>query len=68
MNATILNGAKIGNNCIIGANALVTQNKEIPPNSLVLGVPGKVVRELTEEEIKSIKENAVNYIKLSKDL
>jgi len=68
MNATILNGAKIGNNCIIGANALVTQNKEIPPNSLVLGVPGKVVRELTEEEIKSIRENAVNYIKLSKDL
>lgn len=68
MNATILNGAKIGNNCIIGANALITQNKEIPPNSLVLGVPGKVVRELTEEEIKSIRENAVNYIKLSKDL
>ncbi|EHP86468.1 gamma carbonic anhydrase family protein [Methanotorris formicicus] len=66
MNATILNGAKIGDNCIIGANALVTQNKEIPPNSLVLGVPGKVVRELSEEEIKSIKENALRYIDLAK--
>ena len=68
MNATILNGAKIGENCIIGANALVTQNKKIPPNSLVLGVPGRVVRELTEEEIRSIKENALRYVKLSETL
>jgi len=68
MNATILNGAKIGDNCIIGANALITQNKEIPPNSLVLGVPGKVVRELSEEEIKSIKENALRYIDLAKKI
>ncbi|CAB3289875.1 carbonic anhydrase (gamma family Zn(II)-dependent enzymes) [Methanocaldococcus lauensis] len=68
MNATILNGAKIGENCIIGANALVTQNKEIPPNSLVLGVPGRVVRTLTDEEIKSIKENALRYVELSKNL
>ena len=68
MNATILNGAKIGENCIIGANALVTQNKEIPPNSLVLGVPGRVVRELAEEEIKSIRENALRYVKLSETL
>ncbi|AEF96843.1 gamma carbonic anhydrase family protein [Methanotorris igneus] len=68
MNTTILNGAKIGDNCIIGANALVTQNKEIPPNSLVLGVPGKVVRELSEEEIKSIKENALRYIDLAKKI
>lgn len=51
-----------------GANALVTQNKEIPPNSLVLGVPGRVVRELTDEEIKSIKENALRYVKLSETL
>ncbi|WP_456473075.1 gamma carbonic anhydrase family protein [Methanocaldococcus sp.] len=68
MNATILNGAKIGENCIIGANALVTQNKEIPPNSLVLGVPGRVVRTLTDEEIKSIRENALRYVELSKNL
>jgi carbonic anhydrase/acetyltransferase-like protein (isoleucine patch superfamily) len=68
MNSTVLNGAKIGKNSIIGANALVSQNKEIPPNSMVLGVPGKVVRTLTDEEINSIKENAKNYLELSKNL
>ena len=46
--ATILNGAKIGKNCIIGAHALVGEGKEIPDNSMVLGMPGKVVRELDE--------------------
>ena len=59
--AVILNNAKIGKNCIIGAKALVTENKEIPDNSLVLGVPGKVIRQVTEEELKAIKENAIHY-------
>lgn len=68
MNSTVLNGAKIGKNSIIGANALVSQNKEIPPNSMVLGVPGKVVRTLTDDEVNSIKENAKNYLELSKNL
>ncbi|ABO35928.1 carbonic anhydrase (gamma family Zn(II)-dependent enzyme) [Methanococcus maripaludis C5] len=68
MNSTILTGAKIGKNSIIGANALVSQNKEIPPNSLVLGVPGKVVRTLTDEEVDSIRENAKRYVELSKNL
>ena len=45
--AVILNNAKIGKNCIIGAKALITENKEIPDNSLVIGSPGKVVREVT---------------------
>ncbi|WP_423791923.1 gamma carbonic anhydrase family protein [Methanocaldococcus indicus] len=66
MNSTILNGAKIGKNCIIGANALIPQNREIPKNSLVLGVPGRVVRELSKDEIKSIKENALRYCELAK--
>jgi carbonic anhydrase/acetyltransferase-like protein (isoleucine patch superfamily) len=46
MGATILNGAKIGRGCLIGAGALVTEGKEIPDGSLVLGAPGRVVREL----------------------
>ena len=55
--AVILNKANIGKNCIIGAKSLITENKEIPDNSLVVGSPGKVVREITEDEKKSILEN-----------
>jgi len=64
--STILNKAKIGKNCIIGANTLVTENKVIPDNSLVLGSPGKVIRKVTDEEIKVIRENAKHYVKNSK--
>ena len=60
--STILNKARIGKNSIIGANALVTENKIIPERSLVLGSPGKIVRQVTDEEIKSIKENASHYV------
>ena len=59
--AVILNKAKIGKNCIIGAKALITENKEIPDNSLVVGAPGKVIREITEEEKKAIIENTKYY-------
>ena len=59
--AVILNNAKIGKNCIIGAKALITENKEIPDNSLVVGSPGKVVREVTEEEKKVVIENTKHY-------
>ncbi|MDB3949587.1 gamma carbonic anhydrase family protein [Candidatus Pelagibacter sp.] len=61
--AVILNGAKIGKNCIIGANALITENKVIPDKSLVIGSPGKIIRQVTDEEIKSITENAIHYQK-----
>ena len=64
--STILNKAKIGKNCIIGANTLVTENKVIPDNSLVLGSPGKVIRKVTDDEIKVIRENAKHYVKNSK--
>ena len=57
----ILNNAKIGKNCIIGANSLITENKIIPDNSLVVGSPGKVVREVTEEEKKAVWENTNHY-------
>lgn len=62
MGAIVLNGAKIGNNCIIAAGALVTQNKEIPDGSLVVGSPGKVIRELTEEEVEVNRRNAGKYL------
>lgn len=62
MGAIILNGAKIGKNCIIAAGTLVPQNKEIPDNSLVMGSPGKIVRQVTDEEIQKNIQNAENYI------
>ena len=60
--STILNKTKIGKNCIIGANTLITENKIIPDNSLVLGSPGKVIRQVTDKEIEEIKENAKHYV------
>ena len=62
MGAILMNGCKIGKNCIIGAGALVTQNVEIPDNSLVVGNPGKVKRAVTEEEIRLNLENAQLYV------
>ena len=61
MGATILNGAKIGNNCLIGAGALVTEGKEIPDGSLVMGAPGKVVRNLDETAIQGLRASAFHY-------
>ena len=61
MGATILNGAKIGKNCLIGAGALITENKEIPDGSLVMGVPGKIVRPLDDEAIESLRASARHY-------
>ena len=62
----ILNNAKIGKNCIVGANTLITENKVIPDNSLVVGSPGRVLRKVTDEEIKSILENGKHYVDFSK--
>jgi carbonic anhydrase/acetyltransferase-like protein (isoleucine patch superfamily) len=59
--AVILNNAKIGKNCIIGAKSLITENKIIPNNSLVVGSPGKVIREVTEEEKQSVLKNTKHY-------
>ena len=58
----ILNGAKIGRNCIIGANSLIPEGKEIPDNSLVMGAPGKVVKEVSDHQIQVIKMSAVHYV------
>lgn len=62
MGAIILNGAVIGEDCIVGAGALITEGKEIPPRSLVLGVPARVVRELTEGELQRIRISAAQYV------
>lgn len=63
INAVILNGAKIGKNCLIGANAFIPSGVEIPDGSMVIGSPGKVKRQLTEEEIEGISKNAQTYIR-----
>lgn len=61
MGATVLNGAKIGRDCLIGAGALVTEGKEIPDGSLVMGAPGKVVRQLDEAAIEKLRASALSY-------
>jgi carbonic anhydrase/acetyltransferase-like protein (isoleucine patch superfamily) len=61
MGAIILNGAKIGKNCLIGAGALITEGKEIPDNSLVMGAPGKIVRQLDEAAEQKITLSALHY-------
>jgi carbonic anhydrase/acetyltransferase-like protein (isoleucine patch superfamily) len=60
--ATVLNNARIGRHCLIGAHALVTEGKEIPDRSLVMGSPGKVVRQLTDEEVARLLWNAEHYV------
>jgi carbonic anhydrase/acetyltransferase-like protein (isoleucine patch superfamily) len=62
INAVILNGAKIGANCLIGAGALVTEGKEIPDGSLVLGTPGRVVRQASAEQIAYTRELVNRYV------
>lgn len=60
--ALVLNHAVIGRECLIGANALVTEGKKIPDRSLVLGSPGKVVRTLSAEEVSRLREIAAHYV------
>lgn len=67
MGTTILNGAVINENSIVAAGSLVTENAEFPPGSLIMGTPAKVIRDLTQDEIKEIQESAVHYISLAKE-
>ncbi|HSC33742.1 MAG TPA: gamma carbonic anhydrase family protein [Thermodesulfobacteriota bacterium] len=62
INAVLLNNSRIGKNCIIGANCLIPQGKVIPDNSMVLGSPGKVLREVTPTEIEDLKSTARHYV------
>ena len=61
MGATVLNGAKIGQNCLIGAGALVTEGAEIPDGSLVVGMPARVKRALSDEAIAGLARSAEKY-------
>ncbi|HEX9062808.1 MAG TPA: gamma carbonic anhydrase family protein [Clostridia bacterium] len=62
MGAIVLDNAEVGKNCIIAAGAVVTPNSIIPESSLVMGSPAKVKRSLTPDEIKGLKENAMEYV------
>ena len=63
--ATVLNKAKIGKNCIIGACALVTEGMEIPDNSLVMGVPAKIVKQMSEQQATMLKMSALHYVEMA---
>lgn len=63
MGATVLNAARIGRNCLIGAKALITEGRVIPDNSLVIGMPGTVVRALSADEIDGLTKSALGYAK-----
>lgn len=67
MGATILDGAVIGENCIVGANALVPNGKEIPPNSLVVGSPAKVVREITDSDRQLLEMSVEVYVRNARE-
>ena len=58
----ILNGARIGKNCLIGAGSLIGEGKEIPDNSLVMGAPGRVIREVSPEQATMLAGGAAHYV------
>ena len=62
MGAILLNGCVIGRECLIGAGALIPERKEIPDRSLVIGSPGRVVRQLTDEEVAGLRTSARHYV------
>lgn len=62
INAVVLNGANIGSNCLIGANALVTENMVVPDDSLVLGSPATIKKQLGPEQQAALKESAAHYV------
>ena len=64
--AIVLNGAKIGEGCLIGAGALIPEGKEIPAGSVVFGSPGKIVRQLTDEDRVRLRRGAAHYVENSR--
>jgi len=60
--AVVLNNAKIGRNCIVGAGSVVTEGKEFPDNSLIIGAPAKVVRTLDEAAAEKLRQSALHYV------
>jgi len=64
--ATLLNGSKIGRNCIVGAHALITEGKSFPDNTVIMGTPAKIVRDINGEDLKALKANADRYIEYAR--
>ena len=62
MRATVLNGARIGRRCLIGAGALVTEGREIPDNSVVLGMPGRVTGTVDDDQAERMLRGAAHYV------
>ena len=62
INAVVLNGAVVGKHCLIGANCLIPENKVIPDRSLVVGTPGRIIRQLSDEEVAGLDKSAENYV------
>lgn len=62
MGATILNGARIGKSCLVGANALITEGKEFPDHSLIVGSPARVLRPLDEETVAKLRQSSAHYV------
>ncbi|MGZ8997007.1 MAG: gamma carbonic anhydrase family protein, partial [Rhodospirillales bacterium] len=60
--SVILNGVRIGKNCLIGAKAMIPEGREIPDNSMVLGAPAKVIKTLSEEQIQRMQRGAAKYV------
>ncbi len=67
MGAILLDGCRIGKECLIGAGALISENMKVPPRSLVLGLPGRVKRRLTREELTLLHKRPKDYIRYAKD-
>ncbi|NPV10390.1 MAG: gamma carbonic anhydrase family protein [Ignavibacteria bacterium] len=68
MNSVVLDGAEISENCIVAAGAVVTPNSKIPSGSLVAGVPAKIIRQLTDNEISQIHQSALNYVEYANQM
>jgi len=67
MSATILDGAVIGRESIVGASSLVTKNKKFPPRSLIMGSPAKVIRELNDDEVEELYASAKRYVEFKNE-
>ncbi len=65
--AIVLDGAVVGENTMVAAGSLISPGKKIPPNSLVMGTPGRIIRELSEEEVESIKKSASRYWQMAQE-
>ncbi len=68
MGATILDGSEINSNVLVAAGSVVTPNSKIPSGVLVAGVPAKIIRDLKDEEIKSIHQSAFNYVEYARNM